>query len=1007
MIMVSIMILGIRSYFILPVEEFPDINLPVFFISVDYPGASPEVVERVVTKPLEDEFSSISGLKRLSSYSNENNSTVVLEFNLGENFDEALNEIRRRLTDVQSKFDSNIKNPVVNKFNITAESFFKIIISGRDITELSNWVEQDLKYRLLRVKGVGSVDVYGSQERQINIEVDPKKLDAYGITIQNVISAIRSSNNDYPVGKVKRSEAKRIAVRLQAKIKKFEDFITLPIVSRNGQIVYLSDVAKVVDGFKEENSASLFDGEPALTVELKNISGANIVETARLLRKEIANIQAQSNISLNVIYDGSEEIETNLSVVKSALIEGILITVLVVMLFLASWRSTFITAISLPVSVLGTFAFISLLGFSINLMVLLALILSIGVLIDDAIIVRENIVRHLGMGKSHYNSSMEGTNEIGLVVLATSSVLVAVFFPVSWLEGVLGILFYPFAFTVIVAVVISLFVSFTLDPMLSSIWYDPQTKSDYSPKSVFWKSVKCFDGWVENLSIWYSKVIYKVLDHSGKTMLGCLFILGLTIVMFRFIGSEFIPAEDRSQIVAHFRTTTGSTLEETKEKAKQISMLLKSHPEVKGVYSNIIDNRIQTTIQLTDKDHRPPVNVVLSEIREDLRKVGGIVVRRIDIGNQPGDAAGPDIGIRISGPTVETIQKLSDDLMDLFSKVPNVTNLRSSVDSLESNLSIILDKSAIEFAGSNIPGIGYTLQAMFAGLDVTDWSAPDGGSYKVHIQLPESERTELTLLYTKVPGSPGADGTSLVPLSSLSNVVEDFSPRTIQRVNRLRQATIYGTITSADKGGTFAKIQKILDTYPFPPGYGYIVSGAQEQQQETLLGTVIAINFGIAFMYMILVSQFRSFLQPVVIMSVLPFALIGVVLSLIITGKTINLFTMIGIIMLMGLVAKNGILIVDFINQGRRLRGLSVSDAISEAGRIRLRPLLMTSAAMIAGMFPLALRTDLAVSVMAVAIIGGMASSTILALFVVPLFYFYFDKWGSWISKKLNFQKVD
>lgn len=1002
-IMIALVLLGLVALRGISIEEFPDVKFPVVVVTTNYKGASPEVIEADIAKPMEEALNTLSGIKTIRSYSFEGTSTVVAEFNLDVNPDVAVQDVRDKVSTVSAAFRKDIDNPLVSRVDMQEQPMMSLVISAnnmnlRDITE---WVNQVAKKKLQTIQGVGDVKIVGGIDRQVRINVEPYKLQSLGLSITDVIKAIQAANDNYPAGDVQ-TETQKVNVRLNGKLTSPQDFANVVIAYRNNVAIKVSDVAVVQDGQDEYNSLTIIDGNRAVGLDIRPANKANVVDVSDGIYKAVAELNKTKPAGVNIMisYDRSKQIKASLHDVEKTLLEGALLTVLIVFMFLKSWRSTVITGLTLPIALIGTLFAIWVCGFTLNMMSLMALSLSIGLLIDDAIVVRENIVRHLHMGKTHFQAAMDGTNEIGLAVLATTLTIVAVFLPVGFMQGIIGKFFYQFGITVTVSVLISLLVSFTLDPMLSSVWHEPNN-GGWLARSPIGRFLDKFEQWFDDLIAWYEKFIRRSLHYKKTTLLISLGILIGSFMLVPFIGGEFIPQADKGKFTVNFKTSTGSNVFYTEAKVNQVSNLLKQNIHdiqtiTGGVSKNFGDgsNNATLTVDIGDKMSRSKsINDVMLETRHLLQKVGGITVQNIMPLGSPGGDQKP-INVDIKGDNVVVLKKVGDDLMAKIAKIPGATDLQTSFQDADPAYNLSVNRDVAANLGIKLSDIGSTLSSLFAGNKISTWEDPKNGeNYDVVVQIPEDERNRDVLNLLQVPSSqinPDTNVPKMVSLSTVTTANEGLSPREIDHIDLQRKVTITGNITGGDNQKVFSQIQKLLDSYQLPSGYSFKQSGASEDMIQSFMYAVSALMIGVAFIYMILTAQFRSFIQPLVIMVALPLSFVGVFIALLTFGSTLNMFSIIGIIMLMGLATKNGILLVDFINQQLR-EGVDLLDAVVNAGKTRLRPIIMTSLAMIFGMLPLAISNGDGTETrkpMAYAIIGGMTTSTLLTLIVVPVLYY-------------------
>jgi hydrophobe/amphiphile efflux-1 (HAE1) family protein len=1005
MVMVGLCVLGIFSYGKLGVEQLPDITIPVVTISVIYPGASPEAVENDITKPIENAVNAVAGIKTLRSSSFEGDSETSIEFKVGTNVDRVIQEVRDKVAQVRPTFPREAKEPLIARADTeNAQPVVQLAVtsSTRDLKELSTLTDQVIVKELQKTIGVGRVGVAGNRARQVRILVHPEQLAAYGIAIDQVMDAIRNSNQDIPAGQISNSATEAV-VRVDGKLKNIDDFRRI-VVARRGAAnssspVYLSEVADVSDGVEEATTISRLDGQPAVGLNVFKVQDANIVETGHAVRAAVARMKDRLPQGVNVVelYSNADWVSDSLRGVKETLLEGGVLTIFIVFLFLRSWRSTIITGLTLPIAVISSFIALYMFGFTLNFMTMMALSLCVGLLIDDAIVVRENIVRHLRMGKSHLDAAREGTEEIGLAVMATTFAIVAVFVPVAFMSGIFGKFFFPFGVTVTVAVLISLFVSFTLDPMLSSRWVDPPQSrvTQFAPIRIVLDFVERN---VVALHESYHRALGWSLEHRRKTLLIALALFFGSFALFPLglVGSEFIPDVDESYISLRLTTPVGSSLEYADQKTSQVERLLTEFKEIKHADVDIFgDSRgvVRIDLMLVPRGERKRSQKELEKaIRDRLSHVAGV---QTSIGYEP------PIYIAVLGPDVEKLNKYSADFSTELSKIPGVVDMYLSNRPGVPAISVRPNPDVASDLGLTTASIGNALAPLVGGETVTYWLGPDGQNYGVRVQLPRDERTRANTIGDLMLSTNKVDGNGnprLVPLRQVASVVTASSPEVIKRQDLQRRVAVYANIENRDKGAVGTDIAKLVEATSknLPPGYSISIGGQQQQQDESVGALFGALTLAVIFIYLVLASQFGSFLQPVAIMASLPLSLIGVLLALAFTGSTVNLFSMIGFVMLMGLVTKNAILLVDFANRGQA-EGMSQHDALMRAGEVRLRPILMTTAAMVFGMLPLALglgEGSEQQSPMGRAIIGGVLTSTLLTLVVVPVLYSYLDVWG-------------
>ena len=1011
MVMVALLVLGIFSYNRLPVEEMPNVSNPIVFVSVAYPGASPEQVENDLIKPIENVLNTVNGVKKIFATTREGIGFLQAEFRLSTDMAAATQEVRDKVAQLRPGFPREAKDPLISRADWQEQQpvvNLAVVSEKHTPRELSTLTDQIIVKRLQNAPGVGNVSVTGSVVRQVLIYLKPAQMQAYGVGVDQVIAAIQATNQDFPSGTITRGATEQL-VRVEGKIKDPKGFEKIIVARQGSAPVYLHQVAEVVDGEQEETSIARINGKRSIGVSVFKVQDANIVETGEGVYKAIEDLKKRlpEGVEIKMIYSTSDDIKSSLNNVKATILEGAILTVIIVFLFLHSWRSTIITGLTLPIAVISTFIALYVFNFTLNFLTLMALSLCIGLLIDDAIVVRENIVRHLGMGKNHFKAANEGTQEIGLAVMATTFAIIAVFIPIAFMSGIVGRYFLQFGITVAVAVLVSLFVSFTLDPMLSSVWHDPAGDRF---KRVPWLG-RLMDGiehQVENAHRIYGAMLEWALAHRIK-------VLAIAFVMFigsffivPLIGTEFVPENDRGFISLRLNTPIGSSLEYTDAKARQAEDALKSFPEIVIADTNVGTDdgknyaRINLKLSERKKTHRRSQKELEQAIRAKLATIAGI---ELSVGwNKP-------IFISILGPDAEKLTELSQNVMKEVAKIKGITDLESSERGANPTIAVRIDSELASDLGLNTAQIGRALRPLIAGDTVSHWQAGDGQNYDVNVRLPKSERriaADLGDLYM-TSSRTNADGTPrMVVLRQVAEFVPTFSAQQIKRLDLQRRVSLYAGVEGRPAGDAGSEVDALLKKLEpdLPAGYRFNVGGQTAEMNESFMAMVAALGMAVIFIYLILASQFGSFLQPLAIMASLPLALIGVFLALLLTGTTLNLFSMIGFIMLMGLVTKNAILLVDFTNQGIR-EGKPRHQAILDAGQVRLRPILMTTLAMIFGMLPMSLglgdggETQ---APMGRAIIGGVITSTLLTLVVVPVLYTYFDSLGArmqaWFTQK-------
>jgi len=1034
MVMLAFVVLGLFSYQRLSVDQFPNIDFPTVVVQLDYPGASPEIVESEVTKKVEEAVNTVAGIGSLYSRSYEGSAVVIVEFNLDIDGRKAAEDVREKVALIRPLLRDEVKEPRISRFDPASQPVFNVAVLADAATggavkspqELTTWATQVLQKRLENVRGVGSVSVVGGVRREINVYVRPGALEGLGIGIEQVAAALRSENQELPLGAIRSREQERV-VQINARLKTPADFRDIVVARRGigsaggagaGVPVKLWQIADVVDGPQELESLALYNGQRTVLVSVLKSQGENTIDVVDGLRRALDGAAAVTppGIKTEVNRDNSRSIRVSVANVKRTLLEGAVLTILIVFLFLNSWRSTVITGLTLPIALIGTFLFMYVFGFTINTITLMALSLCVGLLIDDAIVVRENIVRHVRMGKSAHDAALEGTQEIGLAVLATTLSIVAVFLPIGFMGGIVGKFFHEFGITIAAAVLISMFVSFTLDPMLSSVWNDPEAHGVRRgpPLTLYDRTIGRVTGLFDRLTTWlgdaYQAILGWSLEHRLKTLAIALATFVASFFVIPLLGAEFVPKADFSETQVNFYTPVGSSLETTEARAKQVDAALRELPEVRYTVSTVNSgfsqgkNVASMYVRLVDrKDRQRSVTELMPSMRERLARIPGITVTNIGVTDLGG---GKSLQFSVQGPDLPELEGLWRHINTGLQSIPGLVDLDSTLKPDKPTVAVEVKRDAAADLGLNVDMLAGTLRTLIAGQTIGNWRASDGENYDVKLRLaPASRVSPADLQQLPIVVAAAADGsTRVVRLSQLAHVTPSTGPNQINRRDLNREINIDANALGRSAGDVSADIRKVLDAVAWPPGYRYSFGGSTKNMQESFNYAIGALGLAVVFIYMILASQFKSFLQPLALMSALPLTLIGVVLSLLMFRSTLNMFSVIGIVMLMGLVTKNAILLVDFAIRSREL-GMERSAALLHAARVRLRPILMTTLAMIFGMVPLAFALTEGSeqrAPMGQAVIGGVITSSLLTLVVVPVVYVYLDELAAWARRRFG-----
>ena len=987
-IIIMLMCLGLLALKNLRVNQNPDVEQPVIVVNIPYPGASPETVEREIINRVEKSLQSIPQVYQIQSTANESAASIVIIFNFKKNMVEASDEIRNAIASVRHKLPLEMREPVLRRVDPSLQPIMQMALSSatQSHAEISRLAEDTLADKFRSIDGVATVNVNGSLRRELSVLLRAEKLREYNVSVTEVVSALRAQNTTAPVGRVK-GPLEEQSIRLVGRIESPAEFEQIVLKRRGNEVVRLGQVASISDGFAELAGFSVRNGHPNVGISVTRSRDASTVTVANKIRKAVEEINKTltSGTKLEITQDGGKNAQNSLQNVIEALMFGAVLTIFVVYAFLNSWRSTLITALALPTSVIAAFIAVWACGFTLNFMTLLGLSLAIGVLIDDAIVVRENIVRHMELGADRRTAASEGTQEIGLAVTATTFSIIAVFIPVAFMGGGAGEWFRPFALTVATSVLVSLFISFTLDPMLSAYWGDPVGYRQ-RPKTGLSLWLSRFNGWFDHQSNRYGNVIAWALHHRRyMAAIAGLTLVGALVLQATAGGTSFLPSSDGGTLAIEVRTPSSASLEYSRLKVEKAAELARTMPETVATNSNVSagGGRVYVDIgKSTDRKRSA------AEIAVDLRKLATrIVGAEYTVLDDLNNGARKPVQILFSGPDSRRLMAITSDFMEKLAKVPGAVDVGLSQQDPKDELRIELNRGLANSLGISVGDAAQALRVAFAGVEVGDWVDPTGESRDVSVRLHPDDRVNaanIEHLPIAVSGS-----NMMVPLDQIATVTMGKGPAQIQHSDGKRMITVSANAQGRSPGEVTSDAMKIAKQIDFPAGYGIELGGASRDQKEVFSEMGIALVMGIGLMYLILVIQFGSFTAPLPVMLSLPLSLIGVVVALLLTRGTLNLMSFIGIIMLMGLVAKNAILLLDCARK-EEAQGVSREDALMHAGRVRLRPILMTTFALIAGMMPVAIGLGEGGEFyrpMAIAIIGGTITSTILTLLVVPTFY--------------------
>lgn len=1014
---VALVVFGLFALFTLKTDEFPEVNPPVVFVGIPYPGASPSVVERELLKPTEDAIRGIAGVDKIYGTAFDGFAQVVVQFVFEKNLQEATQDIRDAISSVRDDLPVEMKEPVIRRFNPTQFPIVQVALSSETMTpaQLTRLADPRIVSELRGIPGVAEVQLFGGVQRELTVELKPAAMQAAGVGVADVVFALQSQNLAVPVGRIQNGLEER-TIRLQGRLERPEEFLQLVVVERGGRTVRLGEIADVRDGTEEPRTLAMYNDADAIGIALTKSQGYSTTDVSDRIRKRLGELERElpSGVEFTIVRDAGVRVAQSVGDVKMALLEGAMLTVLVVFLFLNSWRSTVITGLALPVSVLASFIAVLAFGFTLNTMSLLGLSLAIGILIDDAIVVRENIVRHIEMGKDHHRAAREGTAEIGLAVAATTFSIVAVFIPVAFIYGIAGQWFKPFALTIACSVLVSLFVSFSLDPMLSAYWADPQIEA-HERRNPIARALDRFNAWFDSLAERYKLVIAWALDHRAA-MVGIAvgtFVLALALPATGIIGAAFFPDDDTSELFVKVETPPGSTIDYTRIKALEVAQILHRHPEVTYTYTTLgatsgaVDEGTVFARLTPREDRKQNSEELARDLRREVTQVAGVTasVLTTDFG---GDQK--QIQLQLRGADAATLTEAAGLVAAEARQVRGAVDVELSSKGQKPEVNVTLDRGLAGTIGISLGQVAQALRPAFAGLKVGDWIDPSGETREVNVRLAaESRRSveDLRQLPLTLGGGGGGAAPVVVPLGQIARIEHGVGPAQIDHLDGEVVVTVGANTSGRASSEVLKDLEARIENVPLPVGVRITRGGEIEDQAEVFSRIFAALGTALVLMYLVLVLQFGSFLEPLAILISLPLSLIGVMLALLLTGGTINIMSLIGVILLAGIVAKNAILLIDFAKWARERDGLPLREALIQAGAIRLRPIMMTTFALIAGMVPIAIGSGeggMWRAPMGRAIIGGVITSTLLTLLVIPTFYEILDEWKQavlgWIRRR-------
>lgn len=994
-IFIALLALGVISYLGLPVDQMPDVDMPTVSVRITQSGASPEQIESKITKKVEDAVGQISSVKHVSSTITEGVSNTTISFELEKPSAEAVQDVKDKLSNIRGSLPKDIDEPVVSKYDSTASPILSLAVTAPTYnTELTQLVDDNIVKKLQTINGVGAVNTYGEQEREIHIKLNKEKMNSFNITVSELTNSLASDNIDASSGKVSNDDT-QISLKTDASIKNVDDFLNILVAKRNDSEIRLKDVAEVEDGSKERDSLSFYDGKGAIGIDILRQSNSNTVQVADAVKKGIEDIKKSlpSGVKIEVVRDNSISINNSVKDVQDTMIEGCILAVIVVFIFLKDIASTAVSAIALPVSIITTFIAMKVMKFSLNTVSLMALSLAVGLLIDDAIVVIENIVRHLRMGKNAIQAAKDGTSEIGLAVMATTLALVAVFLPIAMISGIVGKFLVQFGITVAASVLVSLFVAFTLVPMLTSKYL----RSEESKIPVIGNFLEWFHKSFDKVANSYAKLLKLSLEHRIITILVPIGLLIGSLLLTTQLDTGFIAVTDDAEIDIEANLDAGSTLDSASKINKDMEKIIKKNSNVKYTYATVTTDKINLMVKLSDKqDRKENIKDIVAKMRQDLKAVPGVDLAI----NLPGSmGSGKSVQYHIKGSDFAKLQEYAFKAEKTMKNTPGAADVGLSYRAGKPEVKLQVDRDKAADLGVSPTVVSNTLNTLFNGTVVSQYET-DKDRYDVRMQLEEGDRKDFDSLQgIYVTSSSG----KMIPIDAVTKKVFTTSASTINRYDKEREIQLtsnYVGVSESDFISTFNS--KLKSEVPMPNDIKLMTGGSQDNMAESMLGLATALGMGVLFIFLVIAAQFESFLDPFAILLSLPLALIGAILGLLVGHKELDMMSGIGVIMLMGLVTKNAILLIDFAKQNYN-KGMDLREALIEAGHTRLRPIIMTTLAMIFGMIPTAIATGSGSELrapMAFAIIGGLITSTLLTLLFVPVVYTYLNDLKIFFRKK-------